>query len=254
MIRVPVEDVRVPDAQKVQLESWLASLHGKQDAQEVVAFKPYQLETIHLVLKGDNVFSLVKTGGGKTLMYALAGLVDSGSPNVDGVRPAGKCGATVVISPVLNLVRNQLAGLKKMASNLCDTAFAGESKEWREQYVQHSAAALTGEVEKGDRCEGDGDELRRIFLPKDDPKRLRVLLMTPEKWVSPAVRLMIYGITDGPGRVQKEQKKVSARIRGRLRTLVLDEAHCASTLSVGFRETYFGFIWNGRMVSCGLHR
>ena len=77
------------------------------------AFRPLQLETINAVMANRDVFVLLPTGGGKSLCYQLPAIVSN---------PAA---LTVVITPLLSLIQDQLAGL--LACNIPCAAFTGGS-------------------------------------------------------------------------------------------------------------------------------
>ncbi|MEI2736918.1 MAG: ATP-dependent DNA helicase RecQ [Rhodoblastus sp.] len=61
-------------------------------------FRPGQREIVEAVLAGDDVFALMPTGAGKSLLYQLPALV--------GVAPV------VVVSPLISLMRDQIAALR----------------------------------------------------------------------------------------------------------------------------------------------
>lgn len=63
------------------------------------AFRPGQGEIVEAVAKGRNVLAIMPTGGGKSLCFQLPALI--------------RHGVTVVISPLIALMRDQVRGLKE---------------------------------------------------------------------------------------------------------------------------------------------
>ncbi len=62
-------------------------------------FRPYQREAVNIVLARLNLLCCLPTGGGKSLVYQLPGLVARGT--------------TIVISPLLALIHDQTSQLTK---------------------------------------------------------------------------------------------------------------------------------------------
>ena len=85
------------------------------------AFRPLQEEIIRDVLAGKDVFALLPTGGGKSLCFQLPALV----------RP----GLTVVISPLIALMKDQVDSLRAngVAATLLNSSLAEEDRRerWR---------------------------------------------------------------------------------------------------------------------------
>jgi len=107
-------------------------------------FRSNQLNAINATLAGDDAFVLMPTGGGKSLCYQLPAVVQSGKTK----------GITIVISPLLSLMTDQVNHLLKL---------------------KIKAATLNGEVK--------GEEKRRIMdiLRETHPEHyLQLLYITPE--------------------------------------------------------------------------
>jgi len=62
-------------------------------------FRPGQQEIVEAVVAGENTLAIMPTGGGKSLCFQLPALV--------------RDGVTVVISPLIALMRDQVRGLRE---------------------------------------------------------------------------------------------------------------------------------------------
>lgn len=89
-------------------------------------FRPHQLEAINATLSGEDAFVLMPTGGGKSLCYQLPAIIQSGRTR----------GVTVVISPLLSLMEDQVAHLQKL--NIQAKIFNGEVSTEEKRLVMNS--------------------------------------------------------------------------------------------------------------------
>ncbi len=110
-------------------------------------FRPGQAEIVQAVLEGRNTLAIMPTGGGKSLCFQLPALC--------------RDGVTVVISPLIALMRDQVRALKA----------AG--------------------VEAGALTSGNTDEETEEVFAALDEGRLKLLYMAPERLASPATATLL---------------------------------------------------------------
>ena len=112
----------VPDEEAVQhLRYFLQLLFRKED------FRPGQLPILSQALQNRSVIGLLPTGGGKSLTYQLAAMLQPG--------------VTIVIDPLVSLMKDQYDGLKKVGVDCCtfiNSEITAEEKKRNEALMESS--------------------------------------------------------------------------------------------------------------------
>jgi ATP-dependent DNA helicase RecQ len=110
-------------------------------------FRPGQAEIVAAVLQGQNTLAIMPTGGGKSLCFQLPALC--------------RDGVTVVISPLIALMRDQVRALRAVG------------------------------VEAGSLTSGNTEEETEEVFTALDAGRLKLLYMAPERLASPATLALL---------------------------------------------------------------
>ncbi|MEM8783732.1 MAG: DNA helicase RecQ [Planctomycetota bacterium] len=97
------------------------------------AFRPIQAQIIGDALDGRDVFVILPTGGGKSLCYQLPAVLLA----------QGQKGVTVVVSPLIALMQNQVEALR---ANGVRAAFINSTLDLDEAYA-HEQAAIKGDLD-----------------------------------------------------------------------------------------------------------
>ena len=119
------------------------------------SFRPLQKEIIQSILSGKDTLGVMPTGGGKSICYQLPSLIFPG--------------LTVVVSPLISLMHDQVASLESTGIH---SVFLNSSLEW-EEYL-----AAADEIRQG--------KVKILYVSPEglSTGRIRDLLSSPEVLVS----------------------------------------------------------------------
>jgi len=187
-----IDDERILSFQGNSIEQWQRTdfpwstqvQDVLQNVFQIQSFRLWQLETINVALSNLDCILIMPTGGGKSLCYQLPGVIS------DGI--------TIVVSPLISLVEDQIYALKKLK---VDARSLNTSTPREEQ-----------------------TEIMRILDGKKTTEaNLKILYLTPEK------------IAKSKTIMAKLQKLYESQ---RFARLVVDEVHCVSQFGHDFRPDY----------------
>jgi ATP-dependent DNA helicase RecQ len=102
-------------------------------------FRPTQEAVISAVLAGEDVLAVMPTGGGKSLCYQVPALMGG---LAKGGFAEGEAGTTIVVSPLIALMRDQVAFLRELGVPALFLNSSLSPEEWR----ANADAALRGEL------------------------------------------------------------------------------------------------------------
>lgn len=186
------------------------------DVFKIRSFRPLQRESLNATLMRRDVFAILPTGAGKSLIYQLAAVVDRG--------------LTLVVTPLISLSLDQQRALRALniaAESLDSTTNKGAvNRIYREILPKKGKIGKSKEprkkrqkVAKKPRARANGSQGNWV----QDDMDPSILFVTPEQLV--------------------RNKKLMSRVEmmyeaGHLTRFVIDEAHCCSSWGHDFRADY----------------
>ncbi|KAK9586105.1 ATP-dependent DNA helicase sgs1 [Aspergillus fumigatus] len=157
---------RIPATQKSQIHNplwnqnpWTKDVKNVlRDRFHLRGFRMNQLEAIDATLSGKDTFVLMPTGGGKSLCYQLPSIVTSGSTR----------GVTIVVSPLLSLMQDQVSHLKRL--KIKAFLLNGETKQEERQWIMQTLSGPAAE-----------EQIELLYITPEMVNKSQALIRSLEK-------------------------------------------------------------------------
>lgn len=215
---------------------WDVSLrHQLNNVFHISRFRSLQHEALNATLLKRDVFAILPTGAGKSLIYQLAAVVDGG--------------LTLVITPLISLSQDQQKELRSLGirAEALDSTTPKEVSKMIYNEILPIGGRVTGSNEPRQKSKANKKKKKNKKKKNKNSnqiersnRRWQVNWETGGGWVRDDMETAILFVT--PEQVVKS-KKLMSRLEsmhelGHLSRICIDEAHCCSSWGHDFRSDY----------------